>query len=153
MVAHFTKQDACEVIFPTRQKLNLLDRTACKEYLSTLMPDAVIHCAVNVDSVEDSLLSYFNVVSCHQSFGKLVYFGSGAEYNSEHYIPLMKEDYSKNSFPDGGYPFSKWLIGNAIENNHFEKVINLRLFAVYGIYENFNRRFISNFQPVLEPTI
>jgi UDP-glucose 4-epimerase len=89
-----------------------------------------------VNSVEETLSSYFNEASCHKNFGRMIYFGSGAEYNPWRYTPLMKEHYSTNSFPEVGHPFSKWVIGNEIERNILKNIINLRLFAVYGIYEN-----------------
>ena len=135
---------ACEVLRPTRGELNLLNRKACREYLELHQPDRVLHCAVSVNSVDESLQSYFNIASCFESFGRLIYFGSGAEYNPDRYTPMMKEGYSNNSFPESGYPLAKWIIGNDIEKGSIKNLVNLRLFAVYGKYENFSRRFISN---------
>jgi dTDP-D-glucose 4,6-dehydratase len=58
--------------------------------------------------------------------------------------PVIGQDFSKFNFSDGNYPLGKWLIGNHIENNILDKTINLRLFGLFGEYEDFTRRFISN---------
>ena len=133
---YFSSWDSFEVLTPTRRQLDLRSKDICQKYFAINRPDYVINCAVTVNSVEETLSSYFNVASCHENFGRMIYFGSGAEYNPSRYIPLMKEHYSTNSFPAEGYPFSKWVIGNEIERNILKNIINLRLFAVYGIYEN-----------------
>ena len=144
LAEYLRKVSSFEILTPTRKDLNLLNREICKEYIGFHKPDRIIHCAVNVASVEESLRTYYNIVSNFESFGRLLYFGSGAEYNPLRYVPLMKESYSENSFPETGYALAKWIIGRDIEKSSVENIVNLRLFAVYGNYENFSRRFISN---------
>ena len=39
-------------------------------------------------------------MSFNEHYGRLIYFGLGAEYSKKLYKPLMEEDYSKNSFPE-----------------------------------------------------
>ena len=80
----------------------------------------------------------------NEHYGRLIYFGSGAEYSKKLYKPLMEEDYSKNSFPESGYELSKYLCGREIENCQFNNVFNLRLFGVYGKYERYDLRPVSN---------
>ena len=121
LVEYFNKIKFCETLGPSRQQLNLLSKEACRDYLFLHQPDCIIHCAVNINSVEETLRAYYNIASCHENFGRLIYFGSGAEYNSLNYRPLMKEDYSVNSFPESDYAFSKWIIGNDIEGNSLNK--------------------------------
>ena len=106
-----------KIICPNRKELNLLNRSDCQTFISSEKPDCLIHCAVNVNSIEETLRSYYNVVSSYKSFGRMIYLGSGAEYNPSKYQPLMTENLSKNSFPIEGYPLGKWIIGNDIENN------------------------------------
>ena len=144
LVEYLNKKGGYKVLSPKRQELNLLNKKTCKDYLLLHKPERIIHCAVNINSVEETLRAYYNIASLHENFGKLYYLGSGAEYNPLYYKPLMKETYSPVSFPDSDYAFAKWIIGNDIERQNINKVINLRLFAVYGMYENFSRRFISN---------
>ena len=142
---HFSsKPDLYEIFFPKRNELNLLNHISCEDYLKQNKPDIILNCAVEEKNIEHTLRIFFNTLSFSNYFGKMIYLGSGAEYNPKNYIPLMKEDYSKIDWPTSGYPFSKWLIGDYIEKQNFQKVINLRLFGVYGNFENFRRRFISN---------
>ena len=141
---YLQEKQTLQIVAPTRIELNLLARDDCHKFISRVEPDCIIHCAVNVNSVDETLRAYYNVASTYKNFGRLIYLGSGAEYNPSRYIPLMTEEYSKNSFPSEGYPLGKWVIGNDIENNGLEKLVNLRLFGIYGNYEDFSRRFISN---------
>ena len=133
-----------KVYAPTRSQLDLLDQQSCKEYFKKSEPDLVIHCAVTVDSIEATLRSYFNVIACSAYVGRILYFGSGAEYNPLKYNPKMSESYSKASYPATGYPFAKWIVGKDIENSNLGNIFNLRLFGVFGNHEDFSRRFISN---------
>jgi len=73
-----------------------------------------------------------------------VQIGSGAEYDGRIYSPLMDETKFYQSIPVNTYGLSKFCIGNLIESQNDSKCTNFRLFGIYGIYEDFNRRFISN---------
>ena len=141
---YLQKNSNFQIISPTRRELNLLVRNECDKFISKIKPDYIIHCAVNVHSVDETLRAYYNVVSNYQNFGQMIYLGSGAEYNPSRYHPLMLEGFSKNSFPNEGYPLGKWIIGNDIENNGLKNLLNFRLFGIYGAYEDYSRRFISN---------
>ena len=140
----FENLDGAVVKAPRRAELNLLDRQACSDYLSDLKPDLVIYSAVNVHSVEESIKTFFNVINSSQSFGQMFHFGSGAEYNPTKYQPLMAESASDWSFPEDGYPLSKFVAGREIEHGPHNNVLNLRLFGIYGEYEDYTRRFIAN---------
>ena len=56
----------------------------------------------------------------------------------------MSEHNFTHSFPENGYPLAKFMMGREIEFGPCDNVINLRLFGVYGKYEDYTRRFISN---------
>ena len=86
---------------------------------------------------------YFNIERCSSSFGKLICIGSGAEYDMKNYIPKMKEDYFGKYVPSDLYGFSKYVIAKDIESLH-RNIYNLRVFGIYGKYEDYKRRFISN---------
>ena len=132
------------VYAPTRQELNLLSRDRCREYLKQHQPDIVIFSVVNVASVEESLKTFHNVISLREFYGRMICFGSGAEYNPNSYTPLMDETKALNSYPESGYALAKFLIGREIDFGPCDNIINLRLFGVFGEYENYTRRFISN---------
>lgn len=134
---------------PTRQELDLLDTQAVERYLKAEQFDAVIHTANTnnsrrqVDSyqvLDRNLRLFFNLERCKDTYGKLYYFGSGAEYDMRHYIPQMKEEYFGTRIPQDPYGFSKYTMAKLAGSN----IYDLRLFGVFGKYEEWERRFISN---------
>lgn len=137
-------QDRYDGIYcPKRGELNLLDSQAVYEYLIKNRFDVVMHCAITLTSVEQNLMMYFNIERCSKFFGKMLCMGSGAEYDMKNYIPKMKEEYFGKHIPSDMYGFSKYVIAKDIENKH-RNIYNLRVFGIYGKYEDYKRRFISN---------
>ncbi len=128
---------------PKRGQLDLEDSKAVSQFLQKNTFDVVIHCGVTLLSVEQNLKMYFNLERGAQSFGKMFCVGSGAEYDMKNYLPKMKEEYFGKYIPSDIYGFSKYVIGKDIEGIH-RNIYNLRVFGIYGKYEDYNRRFISN---------
>ncbi len=141
---YFEKKKDFEVYTPTRQELDLFDETSCLEYVKNLKPDLVIHSAVDITSVENTLKVFFNIYNANKYFGHMVQIGSGAEYDKRAYEPRMKESLFKKSIPIDTYGLGKFCIANFLENTVNNKVTNLRLFGIFGSYEDYSRRFISN---------
>lgn len=56
--------------------------------------------------LETGLRMYSNLERCSHLYDKMLYFGSGAEYDSRHYQPFMKEDYFGRHIPQDGYGFT-----------------------------------------------
>lgn len=137
---------------PRREELNLLDGTMVKDYLKREKFDVIIHGAnqnntrnkitTPYDSLNCNLTMFFNLERCQPYFGKMYYFGSGAEYDAKHYIPDMTEDYFDTYVPTEPYGFSKYIMSKSC--NQKNNIIDLRLFGVFGKYEEWERRFISN---------
>ncbi len=144
--------EAFALTAPTSTELNLLDSENVKEYLEQHRFDTVIHCATHDASRNskkdqsmvfyNNLRMFVNLARCHRSFGKMLYFGSGAEFDAEHYIPQMQEDYFGTFVPKNDYGFSKYIMGQYI--NQLPNVYDLRIFACFGKYEDWEIRFISN---------
>ncbi|PIS47236.1 MAG: NAD-dependent dehydratase [Elusimicrobia bacterium CG08_land_8_20_14_0_20_51_18] len=132
-----------DVFCPKRAELNLLDAEAVKLYMEKNAFDLVIHCGVTLLSVEENLKMYFNLERNSSAFGKMVCVGSGSEYGPGHYYPKMKEDYFGNHVPADIYGFSKFVMAKDVEAVR-RNIYNLRVFGIYGKYENYKRRFISN---------
>ena len=92
--------------------------------------------------LEKNLRMFFNIARCSEFFEKMIYFGSGAEFNRENWVPKMSEDYFDEHIPTDQYGYSKYLM-----NKHSLKssnIYNLRLFGVFGEYDDWRYRFISN---------
>jgi GDP-L-fucose synthase len=137
---------------PKREELNLLDSDSVEKYLNTNKFDIIIHSAIQNtlgeaktfenQALDRNLRMFFNLERCKDKYGKMYYFGSGAEYDKHRYISDMMENYFDNSVPKDAYGFSKYVMSKAIENT--DNIYNLRIFGVFGRYEKWEHRFISN---------
>ena len=137
-------QKQYQIFSPTRKELNITKYEECYSYLKRIKTDIIIHASVDIDSVENSVGMLNNILANKRFFGKLIFLGSGGEYNPRLYQPLMKEDFTKNSYPENGYYLSKFICGREIEFSEIENIFNLRIFGIYGPYELYQKRFISN---------
>ncbi|MDY6879101.1 MAG: NAD(P)-dependent oxidoreductase [Thermodesulfobacteriota bacterium] len=146
-------QDSFSVISANRHVLDLTDSEKVSNFLKHNHFDVVIHTATYDAAplfstkdptrvLETNLKMFFNIVRCSDIFGKMIYFGSGAEFSREHWKPKMKEDYFDVHVPNDPYGFSKYLMSKytQIDSN----IYNLRLFGVFGKYDDWRYRFIPN---------
>jgi len=123
------------ILSPTRKQLDLLDETAVELYLLSNMPEVIIHCA-GVDHpacLEENLRMFLNLYKYREN-RKMIYFGSGAEYDRDHWLPKMKESYFGDFTPKDQYGFSKYLMNMLTQIS--QGIYNLRLFGVFGKYED-----------------
>ena len=144
-------QSNYHIFSPTSKQLDLLNEDKVKKYLEKNYFDIVIHSAThdatkvsNKDLslvFKNNLRMFFNLVRCHNLYKKMFYFGSGAEYDKKNYTPKMKEDYFDTHVPIDDYGFSKYIMAKYIKNT--PNIFDLRLFGVYGKYEDWRIRFIS----------
>ncbi len=140
-----------ELFAPSRKELDLLDSESVEQCLREGHFDVVVHTA-NTNHIvhpefsgkilDYNLRMFSNFQRCSELYKKFIYFGSGAEYGFEHYIPWMKEDYLGKYIPSDPYGFSKYLM--AVIANQSQNIYELCLFGVFGKYEEWSRRFISN---------
>jgi len=146
-----TLRGAHEVLAPTRAELDLLEAEATGEYLKRHAVDVVIHSASERSNrrlaPSSGLLNrncrmFFNLARHTGRFGRLLFLSSGAIYDRAHSRPRMGEDYFDQYVPSDDYGFSKYVCAKSIrpEGNIYE----LRLFGVFGPYEDWQVRFISN---------
>ncbi|MFH1387617.1 MAG: NAD(P)-dependent oxidoreductase [bacterium] len=135
------------------EKLDLLDDQKVLSYLKKNKFDVVIHTATYdvitrrstkdpAKVLENNLRMYFNLIRGQDYYGRLLYFGSGAEYGREKWQAKMREDYYDQNVPTDQYGYSKYLMTKYALLH--KDIINLRLFAVFGKYEEWRARFISN---------
>lgn len=138
------------IMAPRHSELDLTDTQAVSRFLSEHHFDVIIHAAVKPGhrSAPDphQLLAtntrmFFNLAKQHAHFGKLLNLGSGAIYDGNHYQPRMSEDYH-DWIPADDHGLCKYLCYQHIQ--HSPKLIDLRLFGVFGPYEDYSIRFISN---------
>jgi GDP-L-fucose synthase len=142
-----------EVFAPSHTELELLDENKVQDYLQKWHFDVIIHTATYDAApkystkdpskvLENNLKMFFNIARCKDYFDKMIYFGSGAEFNRENWKPKMKEDYFDQHVPIDQYGFSKYIMTKYMQLS--SNIYNLRLFAVFGKYEDWRVRIISN---------
>jgi len=140
-----------EVLAPGRAELNLLNAETVRQYLKQHRFDIVIHAAVErsnralppaPNSVERNCRMFFNLARNERLFGRMLFLSSGAAYDRAHWRPKMAEDYFDAYVPSDDYGFSKYICAKAAEAS--ERVYEVRLFGVFGPYEDWRIRFISN---------
>jgi len=85
---------------------------------------------------------FFNVARFQECYGKMIYFGSGAEYDLRKCAPKMEEAQFDLSVPADDYGFSKYVMAKYAEC--VDNIYDLRLFGIFGKYEDWEIRFISN---------
>jgi GDP-L-fucose synthase len=85
---------------------------------------------------------FFNLVRGKRHFGKMIYFGSGAEFDRPHWVPKAREDFFDRFVPADPYGFSKYLMTRYAQTN--SQIVNLRLFGVFGKYDDWRTRFLPN---------
>ncbi|GAA0083774.1 hypothetical protein UT300007_02130 [Clostridium sp. CTA-7] len=134
---------------PSSKELDLCDYNALEKYISENSISNVIHSAVHnprtkgIDGeIENNLRMYFNLAKLSTKLEKLIYFGSGAEFDKRFSINMVKEDDIGISIPIDPYGFTKYIMNdNAIKSDN---IYNMRLFGIYGKYEYWQSKFISN---------
>jgi len=140
-----------EVLAPSSAELDLLKEQAVREYLSAHSCDVIVHAATTrsnrglgapPDMLDRNCRMFLNLARNDGQFGKMIHFGSGAEYHKTGLPARVKEEYFDTRVPTDPYGFSKYICAKYIERS--ERLVELRLFAVFGAYEDYTVRFISN---------
>ncbi len=136
---------------PSSTELDLLDFTKVRQYFKDNNIDTIIHSAIwgarpnsNKDInliLNNNIEMYANLINVNEDNIKMIFFGSGADFCREHWKGAMREDYLDKNVPKDDYGFSKYMISKDIIDR--ENLINLRLFGVFGKYED-EFRFISS---------
>lgn len=139
------------VYSPSHQELDLLNGNKVREYLENNNFDIVIHAAVKggsrkqptfQDMLKNNLLMFFNIAQNKHLYKRMIFLGSGAEYDKKYDIIQVKEEDFGKKVPDDDYGFYKYICSKYIQSS--DNVINLRLFGIFGKYEDYDIRIISN---------
>ena len=143
--------DKYHLLIPSHKDLDLLNEKTVNQFFSKNNIDIVIHCAViggsrkeeHVDSsLSGNLRIFFNLLKNKNKFKKMIYLGSGAEYDKSKPIIKVKETDFGKTIPKDEYGFFKYICSKYIEKEN--GIVNLRLFGLFGKYEDYRYRFISN---------
>lgn len=133
-----------EVFAPSHRDLDVTDTAAVDRIFRERRFDAVLHAAVEGGDrvLETTLRGYWNLVRHAGEVGRILYFGSGAEYGKQRDLVKVREEEIGRVVPSDAYGLAKLLCNE--DARHRSRVTNLRLFGVYGPHEGYLFRFISN---------
>jgi|WetSurMetagenome_2_1015567.scaffolds.fasta_scaffold38602_2 nucleoside-diphosphate-sugar epimerase len=138
------------LLTPSHKELDLLSQTEVHQFFLKNEIDLVVHCAniggtrktpVN-NMIEKNTRMFFNLAENRDHFAKLIHLGSGAEYNKNRNLQNIRETEFGKEIPSDEYGFSKYIISKYIEKS--EDMYCLRLFGIFGKYEDYEFKFISN---------
>ncbi len=140
-----------EIVAPRSKELNLTDTAAVDAFFQQNSFDVVLHAATKPghrNAKDPTNLFYTNVrmfenlVRHTDKFGKLINFGSGAVYDIATDNRLVTEDQIGLRMGTDDHSFCKYVVHERIEA--LPNVIDLNIFGIFGKYEDWEIRFISN---------
>ena len=132
-----------ELCTPASKELDLRDYEATARYIDKQKIDAVIHASSSIENTLDSdLKMYFNLEKLSRDLDRMIYFGSGAEFDKRFDIVMASEDDIGKRIPADGYGFAKYIMSTHARLS--KNIYCLRLFGIFGKYENWTYKFISN---------
>lgn len=146
-------QGKYNLLTPSSSELDLTNDEAVSAYFDENHIDYVIHCATFrptsihdghfVDEeLESNLRMFYALVAQSSKIKKMIYFGSGAEYDKSKPIISAKEEAYGCSVPKNKYGLGKYIMNSyAIKSDN---VYNFRLFGTINKYERPDKNVISN---------
>ena len=145
-------EDLCKkyhVFAPSHRELDLLDYDSVFTYIKEHGIEVIIHAAVHVPEFNGREKEFFNDMQMFLNLekispfvNKIIYFGSGAEFDKRFDISNVREvDYGK-SIPVTEYGLAKYTMNKVAQNSR--NIYNLRLFGIFGKYELWQIKFLSN---------
>lgn len=149
---YLQRKEMYDIYTPSSRELNCIDEECVTDYLKKYKFDCILHFAVYAAGtgndkdrnreLDYNLRMFFNFAKNSNYYGKMFYTGSGAEYDKRYDVSRVTEQDIGRTIPTDHYGLMKYIIGQQIESSR--KIYNLRLFGIFGKYENYSSRFISN---------
>lgn len=141
----------CEIVAPSHAELDVSDTESVDKFFKGKNFDCVLHsCAKpgHRNAKDPTRLLYTNLrmfenLERHKDkYGKFINFGSGAVYDQSRDISNAVEDGIFERVPADEHGFCKYAIAKQIEK--LPNFTDLIIFGIFGEYEDFEIRFISN---------
>lgn len=137
------------VLAPGHKELDVLDFEALRNYVVHHHIDVIVHAAVHVpmfngkeDEFRKDMVMFLNLEKLSPLVEKIIYFGSGAEYDKRRDVSLVSEADFGASIPDTDYGLAKYTMNLLARGS--KNIYNLRLFGIFGPYELWELKFLSN---------
>jgi UDP-glucose 4-epimerase len=139
------------IVAPSRIELDCSDDNSVDAFFKKQSFDIVIHSATkpghrNAADTSNLFLTnsrmMFNLLKHQSSWGKFINMGSGAIYDMQNYLPKMPETYFGTHIPKDEHGYNKYIFGKLLPS--LNNVYDFRIFGIFGKYEDYAIRFISN---------
>ncbi len=140
-----------EILAPSHAELELTDADAVATWLMRHPVDAVVHAAVRPGhrnaadpsrQLEIDLRMFANLTRCGDCWGRMVYLSSGAIYGTSRDLVRAAETDEGCCIPTDEHGFARYVLADLARQDG--RVVELRPFGVFGPYEDYAIRFISN---------
>ena len=148
----FLANDKYTVLTPVKSELNLASSEDVDEYFKNNRVDVIIHGPTTSmigksyppETCENNLRMFFNLQRNLTPSMKMISLGSGSEYARSYWHKKIIEEYFDKHIPKDSHSYSKYLTSKYIRDADNGNLIHLRLFGVFGKYEGYLYKFISN---------
>lgn len=132
------------IFAPTHIDLDILNKNLLTDYVTNNKIEIIINTAIKggQNVLDDTLRMFDNIVSLSNKVDKIINLGSGAEYSKTRDLKKISEDNFGKFIPVDDYGFSKYICSKLSRN--YKNILTLRIFGLYGIYDNYLCKFISN---------
>ena len=141
------------ILAPRHAELDLTDSDAVRVWFAENRPEAVVHAATKpghrnaqnaTDIASANLRMFTALLEASRACGveRFLFLGSGSEFDMRNYRPKMKEDSLGLFVPEDDTGFSKYMCTRMLAG--FPGYVNVRFFGIFGKYEDYAIRFISN---------
>jgi len=143
--------DRYDIVAPRSRELDLSDTAAVNGFFRNNYFDAVIHAAIKPghrnagdlsDFLRTNLKMFDNLAANSEKYRKFINIGSGAVYDVGKDNRMVRETDIKEPESDDLTTGFKYTVHRKIEK--LDNFVDLNLFGVFGKYEDWEIRFISN---------
>lgn len=138
-----------QIFVPSHRELDLLESNQLTTYVKQHQIDTIIHSAVYsalADGRDAGMVSdlrmFAQLVQVAPRMKKIIYFGSGAEYGKQRDLVKVSESDWGSHIPEDAYGIAKYMMQSVTRRE--PQLLNLRPFGIYGPYEDYRSKFISN---------
>lgn len=140
-----------DILAPNSSELNLVDDNQVKDFFESNFFDVILHTssipthcpeAQTNTILYSNLRMFYNLLAYKDRYKKFINFGSGSMYSFNLNVSNVSEKDRFKRIPPDQYSFGKYIINSKIED--LDNFVDLIFFGVFGPYEMWQRRFISN---------
>jgi len=143
--------DKYEILFPSKKELDLLENESVDKFFKENKIDFIIHsaCKPSHRNAKDKknifysdMLMFLNLFRKSDYYKKMIVLSSGAVYDQRFEIKNVKENDYKLRLPVDEHGLFRYVSADLMSKSN--KIIELRIFGIFGPYEDYAIRFISN---------